>query len=101
MKELRLKDKTLLSVNDISNQTRIVMNVDNFNSVDTVARTVTDENLDKFTLDGKTYFKAKVNEIKAQEKNGVVNVIIDLAYDTIQEALDAYTLELVQEGVLL
>ena len=100
MKELRLKDKTLLNVNDISNQTRIVINVDNFDSVDALARTITNDNLDEFVLDDKTYFKAKVNEIKAQEKNGVVNVIIDLAYDTIQEALDTYTLELVQEGVL-
>lgn len=100
MKELRLKDKTLLSVNDISNQTRIVINVDNFDSVDALTKTITNDNLDEFILDDKTYFKAKVNEIKAQEKNGAVNVIVDLAYDTIQEALDTYTLELVQEGVL-
>lgn len=100
MKELKLKDNTILNVNDISTQNRLVINVDNFDSVDRLSRTVNNDTLSEFALDGKTYFKAKINEIKAQEKNGVVNVIVELAYDTIQEALDAYTLELVEGGIL-
>ena len=100
MKSLVLKDKTKLECSEISNPTRLVIKVDSFDAVDTIATTITNENLDEFTLDGKTYFKAKVNNITATQKDGVTNVIVDCAYDTIQEALDAYTFELIQGGIL-
>lgn len=100
MKSLILKDGTELECADISNPNRLVINVSTFDDVDKIVVTVTDENLEEFTLDGKTYFKAKVNNITASKRENEVNAIIDCAYDTIQEALDNYTFELIEGGML-
>ena len=101
---LILKNGDVISVRDDSTVFAIWVQVESYTEVDTLAEKFTPENLSEIRLGTNTY-RDVLNEsiICRQDIEGQISVVFcnrDGAEDRIQNALDAYTLDLIEGGII-
>lgn len=106
-KLLRLKDGTEYTATVASTITNIQISVANYAAVDAIKAKLTAENLSEVVFDGRTYEGLTLADDSAHKSGGTImaEFAMDLGIDdridvAIQAAIDAYTLQLIEEGLL-
>lgn len=106
-KIFRLKDGTEYTATAASTVTNVQISVANYRAVDNIKETLTVENLETITFDGKRYEGVTLEGEKAYKSGGVIFAEFELGLsmeDRIemerQAAVDEYTMQLIEEGLL-
>lgn len=106
-KIFKLKDGTEYTATAASTVTNVQISVANYHAVDNIKATLTVENLETITFDGKRYEGVTLEGEKAYKSGGVIFAEFELGLsmeDRIemerQAAVDEYTMQLIEEGLL-
>jgi hypothetical protein len=104
MKNLTLKDGTVLQMEDVSNIGAFRFPVNNYAEVDTIKSKLTKENLSEITV-GVVDFTNVINEsinVQMDDNGNIVAIFLNRmgTNDIIQDAIDSYTLDLLEGGIL-
>lgn len=104
MKTLMLKDGTTLTVEDESTVGTFRIPVENYAEIDTLKAKITRENLSDITI-GTAVFTDVINEkvIADCDDNGeIVAIFLNRmgTQDIVQDAIDAYTMDLIDGGII-
>ena len=104
MKNLTLKDGTVLQMEDNSTVGAFRFPVQNYAAVDAIMAQLTTENLSEILV-GVVAFHNVINEsvnVQMDDNGNIVSIFLNrmVTEDIVQDAIDAYTYELIEEGVL-
>lgn len=104
MKNLTLKDGTVISVEDSSNVGAFRVPVTNYAEIDDLKAAMTRENLSEITI-GVNVFTDVLNEsisVQMDDTGHIIAVFLNRmsTADIVQDAMDSYTLELIEGGII-
>lgn len=104
MKNLTLKDGTVLEIQDNSTVGAFRFPVQNYAEIDTIKAKLTTENLSEITV-GVVAYTNVINEsvsTSADDNGNIVAIFLNRmgTQDIVQDAIDAYTTELIEGGII-
>ena len=104
MKVLTLKDGTTFQMEDNSGVGAFRIPVQNYAAVDTIKAALTRENLSDIQI-GVVPFTNVINEsvnVQMDDNGSIVAIFLNRmgTEDVVQEAIDSYTMELIEGGII-